>query len=238
LFANEKPVMVLRAAKAKDEIKPLFGNPTKLLDALASTIATQSFEPKDFGAKSLKVKVSLPKTLAAQHEAAAKAIADKYKTKAERLEKDYFDALCVAAVAVTKNTVEKNPNTLKKAIIKAMMANGVRNPEKIVDAAFAAEGENLMRNIVAYAREYMGKSRTAQKEISKFVASAAYNNTKYSEADEVADQLGDESMVAASISMNNHDNDDTDETVVAATRASTVQGSDIEFYTNLLRNKA
>jgi hypothetical protein len=230
LFANENPALVLRASKAEPAIASLFSQPAKLLEALATTIHAGSFDMKKFGAKKITAKLALDAVVSKKIRATDRKLQAEFKAKIEELEKNYFNALSVAAVAVNKNTVEKHPNTLKASIIQAMKQNGVRNPEKIVDAAFSSEGESYLRSILGYARDFRNKSRTAQKEIAKFVASASYNATETTSND-IADHLAESGFNIASVSMNMHNNNEPEEFVAKASDKNT----DVAYYSSLLR---
>jgi hypothetical protein len=236
LIANEVPTLVLRESKASAEIKPLFTKPGKLLEAISAALETKSFDAKDFGAKEVVVKVALPDVLSHELSTAREKLETDHASRVKNMEDKFFDALCTAAVAVNKNTVDKHPNTLKAALIKAMANNGVRQPARLVDAIFAEEGENFLRNIMSYAKDYAGKSRTAQKEIKAFISSAKYNNTEeeVSPDEDVATHLGDTSfgVAAAAVGLNNG-NDDHEEPVFT-TKSSGVEGS-VEYYTGLIK---
>jgi hypothetical protein len=228
VFADQKPVITLDRTQASDSIKPLFDNIEHLSKAFTAAIAEKDFNLNNFGGKPIIVAVKIDRLVKNKIKSKTKKIKEAYKALEASMEKDYFDALCLAAVAVNKNVVTGKPNTVKNALISALKEIGVRSPELTVDKAFAAEGESLMRNIMAYAKEYKGKTTSAKKEINKFVAKSAYSYT--------ASAVNTDEDISSHLSSSNVGFATSAASVITETPAVKTN-PDVEYYSNLLRQR-
>jgi hypothetical protein len=231
IFANQTPVITLDKKLAATDVQPLFDNVEALFKAFTASVAEKDFDLASFGGKPIVVAVKIDRLIKDKIKSAKR----KYKKDLAKieasLEDNYFDALCLSAVAVTKNVVSDKPNTVKLALISALKDAGVRSPEKLVDSAFSSEGENLMRNIMAYAKEYINKTTSAKREITKFIAKAAYTETASSVEEDTDTDISNH-LFRASAGF----------TVPATSMALTagsdnvkVVSSDVDYYSNLLR---
>ncbi len=233
VFEQNTPIMTLNRDFASENIKPLFADTAKLGRALSVVIAENKFNMNEFGAKPFVVAVKIDRLIKRKIKQAKRQLEQEHKQAIASLEKNYFDALCLSAVAINKNVVANKTNPVKTALVEALSKVGVSNPERIIDKAFESSSEDLMRNIMAYAKDYLGKPKAAQAEITKFISASAYVPSFKNEADagEAAEYLHRSSMTAALVS-----------TVVPPSNTSVssspdVSPSDAAYYGSLLRGR-
>lgn len=236
LFADQRPVMIFNRSNAAESLKSLYDAPQKFFEAVTAAIQTKSFKPADFGGEPMVIRVPVKSSLKQEARNSIKAQKQKIESTLKTLSDSYFDALCVASVAVTKNVVTGKENPVKASLVTEMENVGVREPEKIVDRVFASAGKDMMRQIVDYAREYMDKSDDAKSEITRFVSQASYNPMNAGAGDD--DNSARANQLADDLAGNNIPITSRIESMTAGMTQSTTAGANkdtVASMRNLLR---
>jgi hypothetical protein len=173
VFSSSKPVLTLNKDLAAPTVQAIF-NDSDLMAKSLSVAIQEGSNLKDFGAKPVIISVKIPKIIKNRIAKAIRSEKARSKQALSRLEKNYFDALCVAAVALNKNVIEGKANPVKTALAESLTEIGVRQPSRIIDQAFKDKGDDMMREIMAYARDYIKKPKESRSEIVKFITKAAF----------------------------------------------------------------
>lgn len=167
-------------------------NSPRYLEALrnSATVAGMSRTLNDFGFKrtSIKVAASAMANLAETrvHER-AEALASVSQTAFER---DFAACAGIAGVGINKGfwPGEAAANPIKIAIANELRTAGVRNPEAVVDRAFASKGKEYLAMLFSKANELQAHPTPVRNSIATAIEGMAYSSGFKATASDVEDE--------------------------------------------------
>ncbi|MDE1905433.1 MAG: hypothetical protein KGH75_03155 [Rhodospirillales bacterium] len=189
------PYVGLEEVKASEACKPLFANPTKLINAVNAVLAnTQGDVIKDlagFGVRQLNYNVKASSLIEKRIKEGVEAATSALNDEKEHLVEDLRQCLAIAATEVLKNLTDGYTNPVSASLADGLKQVGVRSANKLIDDAFTDKGPELMKTIIARGLELMDKPYDTRNEIAKYVTAAAGRNVlaTASVGDRVADSL-------------------------------------------------
>lgn len=180
VFANARPVAILSKTDASEGVKKIFQNSPRVVQAFLDSVEASGFSDQvvaDFGVKPITIEVKDNDVIHAEVTAAVQAAEARFEQKKAELDGVLRQSLSIAAVAMNKGFYKDKPNPVRVALCKSLADNGVRNPEQIVDAAFADHGEDYLRSMMEQAFALAQDSNETRNKVAKLVEEASFQPT-------------------------------------------------------------
>jgi hypothetical protein len=235
------PYIALEASKASDNIKPLFANPSKLVETVNAVLANSEGnlikDLASFGVRQLNYSIRASALIEKRIKEGVFAATEALNDEKGHLVDDLRQCLAIAATEVMKNLKEDATNVVASTLSDSLKKVGVRDASLLVDQAFTAQGPELMKTIIARALELMDKPYDSRNEIAKYVTAAVGRNVletaKPTQGDVVAKNLAEGSLpVSVHASAGNVVEPSSAANVIPITASSNID------YSNLIKSKA
>lgn len=176
VFHNHKPVASLFKSKASSELHSIFDK-NSFADAfkVAASAGLTEADAQRFGAEPVTLDISIDEAIAKKVEQEVKAEKEAINKAVDTAIETNQQTLATAALGIVKGGVWPTiQNPVREKLVASLKANGVRDPEVLVDKAMAEGMTDFLKSVFAKAQELTTKSVEVRNEVATYVEQASF----------------------------------------------------------------
>jgi len=164
-FANGIQVGHLRKRK---ETAGVFGN-TSFMQSLEVSVARHGLKKtlSQYGFELTKVRVNRGEAIRQQVAAGLAEEGKKMRKNFEQSSKVFQQCMAIAASGMTRDVFADKGNPLKSSLFDALSGLGVRNPSRVIQAAFSEAGDEYHKVLLEIATDLMQKPEDVRNQLAK-----------------------------------------------------------------------
>jgi hypothetical protein len=198
VIAGTTPIATVDRTKCQPlQQKMLDKNEEGFARALSASVASsEGITPEiatAFGLHLLSHEVVVSKAVSTKIAAATKKAVEEANAKGKKFTSRFENALTVSLAGINKGVFEEvKSHPLKDALIESLSTSGVRNPERIIHAAFEKGGDRFLRLVIAKALSLASEDDDFIGRTAKFVKSTrapVYASSDEEAASDFSDEL-------------------------------------------------
>lgn len=174
-FYRNTPIATLSSNNVSENIAKIFNSPA-LGDAIKVSVSENGVEQglANIGFNPIKPDVDFEIAVSQNLLDEADAKVEQALASVEQREADFaerFEAACATAImGMNRNAFKGVTNPLRDSLVATLSAAGLRNPEQLVDNAFASTSDAYSRILLAQTKSISSKSPEVQNEIADTIS--------------------------------------------------------------------
>lgn len=175
VFHNDEPVGRITRNQTAPDLQDIFASdPFVQAFVTAAAYGLSEADAKRFGFSPITVKIQVDQAsdqrVREQASVAETTLRQEYDHKVDALRQ----SLSIVALASIKGVWDKFHNPVRDELVTRLRSHGVHQPEQLVDTAFAHQGEDYLRSVLASAMELAEQPDAIRNEQARMVKEAKF----------------------------------------------------------------